>query len=112
MELYMRTWYWLPFFLMLPLMSLAQESPSSQGTSNDNSAGNGAPVTVEGCVTSINGYFTLVTPDGAIRLKGDHDALFGHNGQQVRITGTLTKKKGSQVLRIASLKKVSDTCQY
>jgi hypothetical protein len=62
-------------------------------------------------VTSINGYFSLVTRSGQFRLKGDHDSLLGHNGQQVRVTGTLTKK-GPQTLKITELKKVSDTCQY
>lgn len=65
----MRTWYLLSCILLLSRLAFAQQSPSSQGTSNDNSAGSGGPITVEGCVTSINGYFSLVTRSGAFRLK-------------------------------------------
>jgi hypothetical protein len=107
----MRTWYLLSCLLLLSLATFAQQSPSSQSTSNDNSAGSGGPITVEGCVTSINGSFFLATPSGQFRLKGDHDSLLGHNGQQVRVTGTVTKKE-PQTLKISHLKKVSDTCQY
>jgi len=73
-----------------------------QGSGNDPSAADGGPITVEGCLTSVNGYFSLATRSGLLRLKGDHDSLFGHNGQQVRVTGTVTsgKKKAPQTLKI------------
>lgn len=109
----MRTWCLLPCLILLSLTTLAAQSSSGQGMSNDNSGANGGPITVEGCVTSFNGYFSLLTRGGVFRLKGDHDSLLGHNGQQVRITGTVTPagKKGSKALKIAELKKIADTCQ-
>ena len=109
----MRTWILLPCLLLLSLMSLAQQSPSSQGTSNDVPAASAAAMTVVGCVSSMNGYFTLGTRRGDLyRLKGDHDTLFGYNGKEVAISGTVTSSEKGRTLQISKIKKVSDTCQY
>jgi hypothetical protein len=109
----MRTWILLPCLLLLSLMSLAQQSPSSQGTPNDAPAASAAAMTVVGCVSSMNGYFTLGTRRGDLyRLKGDHDTLFGYNGKEVAISGTVTSSEKGRTLQISKIKKVSDTCQY
>ena len=81
---------------------------------------NKQPQTIEGCIVSINGAFTLGTPNGErYILKGDHDTLFSYNGKQVRITGTVKKaSSGSssqgepRTLKVSDVKKVYDTCQF
>ena len=108
----MRIRYLLPCLPVLSVAGFAQQSASGQGTPSDNPAAGGGPITVEGCVTSVNGHFSLATHSGMFRLKGDHDSLFGHNGQQVRVTGTVTPgKKKVQTLKVSEIKKLSDTCQ-
>lgn len=107
----MRTWNLLPCLLLLSLAAIAQQSPSGQNASN-NASGDTGGVTVVGCVASLNGYFTLETRSGEVyRLKGDHDALVGHNGKQVAISATMTGSKKAQTLKISTMKKISDTCQ-
>jgi hypothetical protein len=105
----MRTWGVSTGFLFLSLTVLVSPSESKQ------------PQTIEGCVMSINGAFTLGTPNGKhYILKGDHDTLFSYNGKQVRITGTVKKSAdGSspsqgepRTLKVSDIKKVYDTCQF
>lgn len=94
------------------LASLAPTSLSGQNTGGDNSAGSGAPITVEGCIGSMNGHISLVTPKGTYRLKGDHDTLLDHNGKQVRVTGTFItgKKSGLPTIQVSDITTLSDTC--
>ena len=106
----MRTSYLLVVLLSLSLTAFAQQSPSGQAVPNTNPGDVSGAITVEGCVTSINGYFLLMTHNGQFRLKGDHDSLLGHDGQQVRIVGIVTKKT-PQTLKINELKKIADSCQ-
>ena len=74
----MRPWLLMACFLVLLMAASAFE--------------NKPPQTIEGCMVSLNGVFTLGTPNGErYVLKGDHDTLFSYNGKQVRITGTLKK---------------------
>ncbi len=109
----MRTWILLPCLLLLSLMSLAQQSSPSEASSNAVPAGSTGAMTVVGCVSSINGYFTLGTRRGDLyRLKGDHDSLLGYNGKEVAINGTLTSSEKARTLQVSKIKKISDTCQY
>jgi hypothetical protein len=96
--------------LSLSLAASAQQSPSGQAASNNDPGQATGRITVEGCVTSINGYFLLMTHNGQFRLKGDHDSLLGHDGQQVRIVGNVIKKT-PQTLKINELKKIADSCE-
>ena len=105
----MRGWFLVACFLSLLLTAFAAPSDDSQ------------PKTIEGCVISINGAFTLGTPNGErYILKGDHDTLFSYNGKQVRITGTVKKSSGGsspsqgepRMLKVSNIKKVYDTCQF
>lgn len=104
----MRGWLLVSCFTLLSLTATMAQSDG------------GKSKTVEGCVTSINGAFMLGTPDGQrYLLKGDHDTLFGYNGKQVRVTGTVkkaSKNSSSQgeprTLRVSDVKKVYDTCQF
>ncbi len=108
----MRTWILLPCLVLLSLVAVAQQSSSGQNATNNAASGSTGAVTVVGCVASLNGYFTLETRGGEVyRLKGDHDALVGHNGKQVAISGTMTGSKKAQTLKISTMKKISDTCQ-
>jgi hypothetical protein len=108
----MRTWILLPCLLLFSLMTLAQQSAPSQSNSNAAPASSGA-MTVVGCVSSINGQFTLGTRRGdSYRLKGDHDTLFSYNGKEVAVSGTVTSSEKGRTLEISKIKKVSDTCQY
>jgi hypothetical protein len=109
----MRTWLLLPCLLLSSLMTFAQQSSPSQGSSNGAPTGSVAAMTVVGCVNSINGYFTLGTRNGDLyRLKGDHDTLFSYNGKEVAITGTVTSSEKTRTLQVSKIKKVYDTCQY
>jgi hypothetical protein len=105
----MRGWYVWASWLLLSLTVLVSPSESKP------------PQTIEGCVMSINGSFTLGTPNGErYILKGDHDTLFSYNGKQVRITGTVKKPSGGssslqgepRTLKVSDIKKVYDTCQF
>jgi len=104
----MRGWLLVSCFFWLSLTACAAPSDSNQ------------PKTVEGCVISINGAFTLGTPNGErYILKGDHDTLFSYNGKQVRITGTVKKSSSgssspgeTRTLKVSGIKKVYDTCQF
>ena len=103
-----RGWVVVSCLLLLSLTGIASASESNQ------------PKTIEGCVLSINGAFTLGTPNGErYILKGDHDTLFSYNGKQVRITGTVKKSSGgssspgeTRTLKVSDVKKVYDTCQF
>ncbi len=111
----MRISYLLPCFLLLFLLAgYGQNAPSGQNTSGDSSAANHQPITVEGCIGSMNGHFSVVTAGGVYRLKGDHSTMMNNNGKQVRVTGTVisSNKTGRQTLEVSEIKKIHDFCQY
>jgi hypothetical protein len=89
-------------FLVLSATSFAQQSASR-------------PTTITGCLMSLNGAFTLLTPNGEhYILKGDHDTLFSYNGKQVQITGTPKSSKkatANHEFQVSSIKKLADVCQ-
>ena len=74
------------------------------------------PVTVSGCVMSVNGTFKLLTPSRTYVLKGHQNALFGYNGKLVEVTGTVDAASKSApegipvVLHVTKLKKLADFC--
>jgi hypothetical protein len=74
-------------------------------------------VTVAGCIESVNGEFHLLTSSRTYILKGHHDKVFGYNGKQVEIVGTIDAGGNSApqgipvVLHISKIKKVADFCQ-
>ena len=105
----MRRWFLLPFLWLLSVTALPGQSGSNQRK------------TIEGCVISLNGVFTLGTPNGdRYILKGDRDTLFSYNGMQVRITGMVKNcSNGSSpspgepcTLKVSAIKKVYDICQF
>jgi hypothetical protein len=92
-------------FLYISAASFGQQSSGSQ-------------TTISGCLMSMNGSFTLLTPKGErFILKGDHDTLFSYNGKQVKVTGTpksTNKTSGAPKpgeFRVSDVKKIADVCQ-
>jgi hypothetical protein len=72
-----------------------------------------SPITVAGCVMSVNGSFKLLTQDQTYTLKGHHNALFGYNGKLIEVTGTVSHPSHPGVpvvLTITKLKKLADSC--
>jgi hypothetical protein len=111
----MRTCYLLSCLLWLFMLAgNAQVPASGQNPQGDNSAATHGPITVEGCIGSMNGHFSVVTPGGVYRLKGDHSTMMNNNGKQVRVTGTVisSNKTGRQTLEVSEIKKIHDFCQY
>jgi hypothetical protein len=103
----------LVFLLLIPLINSPQQPLSNKGVGTHASADVGEATTLVGCVTGVNGSFTFETRDGnRYLLKGKHDTLFGYNGKEVQISGTVTSSKNTQALKIATIKKTYDTCQY
>ena len=105
----MRRWFLLPCLWLLSVTALPGQSGSNPRK------------TIEGCVISINGVFTMGTPNGDhYILKGNRDTLFSYNGMQVRITGTVKNcSNGSSAspgepctLQVSKIKKVYDVCQF
>jgi hypothetical protein len=103
---------------------LGQGYPSQSGSSQAGNAAAGE-TTVQGCLQSSNGTYTLTDKSGTTyQLQGDTSKLSAHVGHEVRITGTTTaggatsSSMGSQAggaqqptLTVASMKHVSKTCQ-
>ncbi len=113
----MRIWYRLACLLVLALTVLTLTSFGQDNGNNNNNgsqSNNSGPITVEGCVGSMNGHFGIVTDGGVYRLKGDHDLLMNHNGKQVRVTGNIISlnKTGRQTIEVTNLKKLHDFCQH
>lgn len=112
--------------LCLGLFSfLASTAPFAQ----DKAAGaagqagaNGNTVTVTGCLTGMDGHYTLGTmSDQLYLLQGDSALLKKFNAQRVRITGSVSEppphKSDRDVLSqqppslsVTTIKKVADTC--
>lgn len=102
----------------------AQEYP--QGGSHQ-AGGAAASQTVQGCLHSSGGEYTLAADSGTnYQLEGDATQLKEHVGHEVRITGTPSKEGHStgsmnpsstksntaseETLKVHSLKHISKTC--
>jgi len=96
--------------------SASKPSPSSAGTHT----------TVEGCLSSSNGNFTLTDKNGsAYQLTGDTTKLSDHVGHEIKVTGVESSgssassggtmgqtNTGSQpTIEISSFRHISKTCQ-
>jgi hypothetical protein len=108
--------------LTLAIGSAEQTTADQRLSSSATPPENGAPKTVEGCLTVSNGYYTLGTDTGDLyQLSGDYTSLRRYRGQTVRITGTVTTSKPSwsaarvlatqpPAIKVSQIKKVFDTC--
>ncbi|HXM61700.1 MAG TPA: hypothetical protein VN950_12665 [Terriglobales bacterium] len=102
----------------------AQNNPSQGGSSQANSSG--SSTTVEGCLSSNNGNYTLTDSKGNnIALTGDTSKLSEHVGHTVKITGTMSTSASpsdgsssamgqtsasQQAIDVSSVKHISKTC--
>ena len=108
---------------LLALVSAAQEGTSTPGQSPSGASKSGPSKSIEGCLTSSNGSYTLGTLSGDLyQLENSGHDLRKYNGQEVRITGRVTPphpgSSPSNVLdqqyaklKVQKIKKVFDTCQ-
>jgi len=72
----------------------AQNSPSQGGSSP--STNSGSSTTVEGCLSSNNGNYTLTDSHGNnFQLTGDTSKLSEHVGHTVKITGAMSSASAS-----------------
>jgi len=102
----------------------AQQYPQTGSHSSGSSA---AGQTVQGCLHSSGGTYTLASDTGTnYQLEGDSATLSKHVGHEVRITGTPSKEGSStgsmsqnstksnsaseETLMVHSVKHVSKTC--
>ena len=94
--------------LLLSAICLAQQTSSTnQGTSNASSTVKSAPITVIGCVSGLEGVYTLGSETGNLyRLAGDRSSFRRYVGQTVRITGTTSPSSSSTTVN-ESLKQKS-----
>jgi hypothetical protein len=102
-----------------------QNYPSQSGSSHATSSG--STTTVEGCLSSNNGNYTLTDSKGNnIALTGDTSKLSEHVGHTVKITGTTSASASSnggssdamgqtsasqQAIDVSSVKHISKTCK-
>jgi len=73
------------------------------------------PITVSGCMMSMNGTFRLMTPGQTYVLKGHQSSLFSYNGKLIEVTGTVDANAKPApgipiVLHITKIHKLADTC--
>jgi hypothetical protein len=104
----------------------AQNYPSQGGSAHATSSG--STTTVEGCLSSNNGSYTLTDSHGNnIALTGDTAMLSEHVGHTIKITGTTkstsTSSSGEsggamgqtasspQSIDVSSVKHISKTCK-
>jgi hypothetical protein len=102
----------------------AQNSPSQGGSSP--STNSGSSTTVEGCLSSNNGNYTLTDSHGNnFQLTGDTSKLSEHVGHTVKITGAMSSASApstgetggamgsttQQAIDVGSVKHVSKTCK-
>jgi Protein of unknown function (DUF5818) len=78
----------------------------------------GNPPTITGCLVGLNGGFILTTHNGQrYVLKGHHNTLLRHNGQQVQVTGPppstnkSTPPPNPGEFHVSTIKKLADVCQ-
>jgi hypothetical protein len=110
-------------FLLLSVLLLsvswvaAQNSSPSQKESSHTAAGTQS--TVEGCLSSSAGKYTLTDSKGtSYELTGDTSKLAEHVGHEIKVTGTTGtaaassgSMAASESLEVSSFKHVSKTCK-
>ncbi|HEV3511368.1 MAG TPA: hypothetical protein VGS05_06665 [Candidatus Sulfotelmatobacter sp.] len=113
--------------------SAGQSSPdaSQSGSMSNSSAGNGSETTIQGCLNSSGGSYTLTDASGTTyQLQGDTSKLSAHVNNEVELKGTASgsssagstagssastgsatgSSAGSQMFNVTKVKKVSSTC--
>ncbi len=103
--------------------------PSTSGQNDAMPASSGGSTSVQGCLTSSNGKFTLTGDDGnTYQLSGDAATLSHHVGHEIKVTGSVSSETDAmqpqgggsesgnmgtakQKLEVTSVKHISKTCQ-
>jgi hypothetical protein len=113
------------FLLASASMMLAQDSGAAKSTTPDNSKPASGQITVQGCVSRLNGDFTLVRADPGMTYElhaTGKTKLSRYLGQQVEVTGkqspsmrtssdTLEGRSPAPVtLTITSIKTIAKEC--
>jgi len=120
------------YLLMLSVLMLgscwaAAQYDSSQSNHNTPS-GTGTETTVQGCLSSSSGTYTLTDKNGtSYQLTGESAKLSEHVGHEVKVTGTSssaspstgtasgsmaqTGSSSQQAIEVSSLKHISKTCK-
>jgi len=122
-------------FLFLSVLLLGVSWAVAQGTSGQTSSSSGqssetssgGETTVQGCLSSSGGNYTLTAKDGTTyQLTGDTAKLSEHVGHEVKITGTANSPASSastgasgtagststeKSLQVSSVKHISKTCE-
>ncbi len=117
----MRHLLWLSVLLLGTSWAAAQSYPSQETSVNA-----GGQQTVQGCLSSNGGTYTLVGKDGkSFQLTGDTAKLSEHVGHEIKVTGTVSSASESgsastspssttgsaqPTIDVSSVKHVSKTC--
>jgi hypothetical protein len=104
----------------------SQTNPSQTSPSQTETSNSGSQTTVQGCLSSSDGNYTLTDKSGnSFQLSGDVAKLTEHVGHEVKITGTLNSASASSgsgntmgqtgtssqgVLEVSSVKHIAKTC--
>jgi len=117
----------LAFVLLLGtswMVAQNQAAPNQEGNSHQTYPA-GSEQTVSGCLSQSNGEYMLTSKEGMMyHLTRDTSTLADHVGQEVRVTGMVVAKSGSngtqeagganggtiETLRVNSVKHISNTC--
>ena len=108
------------FSLLASIAPLAQDNNSTTKKQPGTAGGN--RVTVTGCLTGLEGHYTLGTmSDQLYVVHGDSALLKKFNAKMVRVTGTLSEstegdskrdvlRQQPQGITVTTIDKVADTC--
>jgi len=117
----MRQLVLLSVLLLGATWAAAQNSPAMGQTGSRQATT--SHTTVEGCLSSSDGKYTLTDKQGnAIQLTGDTAKLADHVGHEVKITGVAATESGSpsstasqsaapESIDVISVKHISKTCK-
>jgi hypothetical protein len=94
-------------------ISFSQQSNNPPGSTATTVS---TPAKLSGCLMNINGTFYLLTANRErFMLKGKHNAMFSHNGQQVEITVKPDKDSSAHgsptTLTVTHIEQLAQVCQ-
>jgi hypothetical protein len=110
--------------LLLSVLLLGVSWAAAQNYPSQETSGNtGGQQTVQGCLSSNGGTYTLTAKDGKnFQLTGDTAKLTEHVGHEIKVSGTVSSESASPSstsgqtsteqpkLEVSSVKHVSKTC--
>jgi Protein of unknown function (DUF5818) len=106
--------------------SSSSSTAGQSGSMSNSSAGNGSETTIQGCLNSSGGSYTLTDASGTTyQLQGDSSKLSEHVNNEVELKGTSSgsatgssastgsstgSASGTQTFNVTKVKKISSTC--